>query len=113
MLQATPSKFIMHPGNTELITLENLLDILTNTYLNAATLTATLYDDQGNKVTGCDGITLNYVVSSNGEYKGVCGGATFLPTPGTGYTLIVEGTASGGVGDIHIEYIVEIKARQT
>lgn len=113
MLQATPSKLIIYPGNSQVIQLDNLFDIITSTYLNNASLTATLYDSQGNSVQGCIGIALTYVAASNGSYLGLFGDSSFTPNPGTGYTLIVDGTASGGQGTVHAEYIVEVKARQT
>jgi hypothetical protein len=113
-LEATPSKMYVYPGNTQMITVEGLQDLSqlpALVFLNAASLTATLVDDDGNQIQGCIGIPLTYVLGSNGNYIGTFGDNTFQPGIGTGYTLIVEGSQSGGW--IHEELIVEVKPRNT
>lgn len=112
-LAATPSKLRMYPGNTQLILLEALQDLSTTppTVLNGATLIATLIDDNGNKIQGCINIPLVYIAGSNGNYQGIFGDSTFQPDPGTGFTLLITGTASGSGGNVSSAYIVEVLAR--
>jgi hypothetical protein len=108
-LQFTPQKQIIYPGNTNLINVTDLYDSNTGQFLNAATLSATLYDDQGNVVAGCDGVVLTYVPGSNGQYKGTFGDNTFNPPPGTGYLLVISGSEAGGY--VEIQITIEVKPR--
>jgi hypothetical protein len=108
---ATPSKFIMYQGNTQVIQLLGLQDFLTQNYMNAATVTGTLQDDQGNNIAECVDIPFSYVLGSNGNYNGVFGDQNFVPMIGTGYTLIVDAVQNNSYG--HWEFLVEIQARQS
>lgn len=109
-LQATPLKQIVYIGNTNVLNVEGLQDQITNSYLNAATLVATLIDDQGNKIAGCTAIALPYVVGSNGNYQGTFGDNNFNPNPGTGYTLILNGNQGSGYFELQI--VCEVRNRQ-
>lgn len=109
-LSATPSKLIFFQENTQAVNILGLQDALTGNFLNAATVSITLQDGDGNQVTGCISVPLNYIVGSNGNYTGSFGDSNFTPDIGTGYTLVVEGNQSGNY--VHVEMLVEIKARQ-
>ena len=111
VLKATPTKLIFYQENTQAIELFGLQDALTLAYLNAATLTATLVDDDGNQVPECIAVPLTYQPGTNGNYVGVFGDLNFLPPLGTGYTLIIEGNQQTSY--IHLELLVEVQARQS
>lgn len=110
-LSATPAKLILYAGNTQAIELNGLQDALSLDYLNAATITATLVDDQGNQVPGCVNISLAYQASTNGNYVGTFGDTNFQPVDGTGYTLIITGSQDGGY--IQLNMLVEVQNRQS
>jgi hypothetical protein len=110
-LLATPSKFILYQGNTSVIQLVGLQDYLTQNYLNSATVTGTLQDDQGNNIPECTSISFTYVPASNGSYNGVFGDQNFMPPTGTGYTLLVDAN-NLNLSYGHWEFMVEIVARQ-
>ena len=110
-LSATPAKIILFPGNTQVIELLGLQDAIALTYLNAATINATLLDDQGNEVPGCEDILFTYQPGTNGNYNATFGNISFNPVVGTGYTLVIDGNQSGGY--IHLELLVEVQARQS
>lgn len=109
-LSATPTKLMFYAGNTQAIEIFGLQDALTSLFLNTATITATLQDDNGNPVSGCTNVTLSYVAGSNGNYTGVFGDVNFQPAVGTSYTLVIDGSQSGSF--IHLEMLVEIRSRQ-
>lgn len=112
MLSATPSKILLYAGNTQALLVQGLQDAsqLPNiVFLDAASVTATLVDDDGNQIPGCIGVTLNYQAGSNGNYLGIFGDVNFQPPEGTGYTLLVDATESGSYG--HWDFLVEIVAR--
>src|SRR5580692_455124 len=98
---ATPSKFILYAGNTQVLQILGLQDYLSQTYLNSAAITGTLQDDQGNDVPECTDIAFTYVPGSNGDYNGVFGDQNFQPAIGTGYTLLIDGNENGEY--IHLE----------
>lgn len=108
-LFATPSKIILYQSNTQVLQITGLQDALSGNYLNAATITATLEDDQGNAIAECIAIPFTYIPLSNGNYQAVFGDQNFQPPIGTGYTLIVDGNQGGGY--IHLELLVEIQPR--
>lgn len=67
-------------NNTNVVALKGLRDVTTQSFVNDAVLTVTLYDanqaenlDKGTAtaITGASGITMTYRSSSNGEYYGV------------------------------------------
>jgi len=98
-------------GNTQVLTLKGLHsggDETTGTqvFQNAATVTATLNDQNGNPVTGFNGVTLAYVSGSNGWYQYTVP-SSFNPAVGYNYTLIVD--ADIGVGHLHREYPANVE----
>ncbi len=106
---ATLSPQVFTQGNTQAITLEGLQDVVSGAYLNAAALSATLYDPNGNAVAECTDVNMPYVPGSNGNYQGIFGDNNFMPPVGTGYRLVVTGTQNGGY--IKIVSVAEVQER--
>jgi hypothetical protein len=102
---------VLYQGNTQAMSVFGLQDAISSTYLNSATLTATLVDQNGIQISECIDVPLNYVAGSNGNYEGSFGDANFVPPVGTGYTLIIDGSQNGST--IHLELLVEIKVRNS
>lgn len=80
----------IYQGNTQDMKLFGLQDIDTGTFWNAAVATGTLYDANGNAVSGCTGVSLIYQNGTNGNYVGTFGDANFMPPLGTEYTLQLD-----------------------
>lgn len=59
----------LHLGNDRAVTLTGLRNAATGAYLNAATVTAQLYDEADAAVG--DPVTLAYTAASSGDYAGV------------------------------------------
>jgi hypothetical protein len=110
-LSATPPKQILYAQNTQVIQVTGLLDYLTGNFLNAAALTLTLRDENGNEVPECSGIPFTYVAGSNGDYQAIFGDENFDPEIGSGYILVVDGDAGGG-SIIHLEFVAVVQSRQ-
>ena len=83
---------------------------LQKTYLNAASVTATLKDSTGTPVTGFNGITLVYVAGSNGIYGGQIQ-ETFSPAVGGSYTLHIDASEGGLV--MHLEIATTVSVRRS
>ena len=106
------NKVYLTQGNTQTIALNGLqtTDQFGNvSFLDAASLTASLYDDQGNPVAGLVNVTLTYVPASNGNYTCTFGDDTFVPPEGTGYSLVITGNQN--LSYIRLEIPVEVIAR--
>ena len=110
-LSATQTKLIVYPENTQGLKIVGLKDESTDppTYLNGASVVATLVDDQGNVVPGCVDVPLTNVPASNGDYIGEYGDANFAPSIGTGYTMIIKATQGGNSISLGID--VEVQRR--
>ncbi len=101
---------IVYDQNDNLIKVNGLEDdAAAGTYLNAATVTATLQDPDGSDVTGATNITLNYIAASNGNYEGTIESTVTL-TVGPGYLLVIDADEGGVVG--HWELEAEVIARR-
>jgi hypothetical protein len=83
-----PAFLYLYPGNTQLIQLQGLQDNTTGSFLNGATVTATLLDQRGNEDPVIDDLSLEYVANSNGNYQGTVP-STFSPAS-------FNGTQQGG-----------------
>ena len=111
MLRPNTTKLIFVQGCTQSATIEGLQDDLTGNFLNTWTnIVMTLVDDNGNPVTGCIEVPMDYIATTNGNYRGIFGDQNFYPPVGDGYKLLIDGSQSGSV--IHLEIWVEVKARQ-
>jgi hypothetical protein len=110
------AKYILYPGNDNLLNLFGLTDLLTNTFLDSATVTATLYDQYGNSDPGATNINMAYVTASNGNYQGLIIGTQFSPEPLPpntktmgGYKLVI--TAIQGPAQAIFTYLVDLAPR--
>lgn len=109
---AIPTKVILFIENDMYVEIDELHDGLNPTsYFNAATVTATLKDRDGNIVPEVDNITLVYVAASNGKYRGAIQ-ETFEPTLGGGYNLEIVAVQGGVQGKWVIKAEVKIRTGQ-
>jgi len=105
----TPVTF--YRGNTQILTLKGLYSGGDETtgpvvFQNAAAVTATLNDVNGNPVAQINGLTLPYVSGSSGWYQATIPGS-FNAAVGYNYTLIVD--ADIGIGHLHREYPANVE----
>lgn len=64
------SKQVLYIDNTNTITLTGLLNSVTGSYVNDATVTVTVNDSSGSSVSGETWpVTMDYVADSNGNYQ--------------------------------------------
>jgi hypothetical protein len=89
-----PTIIFLYPGNTQLINITGLQDQASGLYLDAATISATLYDRLGNQDGVLNNISLGYLPGTNGNYQGTVP-AGFNATIGTGYSLVITAAQSG------------------
>jgi hypothetical protein len=107
-------KYILYQKNSQFIQLNGLKDqsVTPATYINDATLTATLYDSKNVAVAGANSIAGVFQVGSSGVYRFAVDPATFNPpssSTGATYTLIVDGFK--GAIKYHFEHGVKVKVR--
>lgn len=105
---ATPPRVTLYQDNTQEVQIFGLRDADTQVFLNAASIEATLLDEDRNEVSGLVGIQLVYVPGSNGNYSGVVG-ADFEPPVGSNYTLVIDGDQ--GASHLHMEITTSVKVR--
>lgn len=87
---------ILFFGNDNLIELRGLKNEVAGTYLNAATVTVTLKDSDGDNVAGASWpMTMSYVASSNGIYRATLPSTLSVVEDGR-YTAVVA--VNGGAG---------------
>lgn len=81
---------VLYPANTQIVTI-TLQDVSTTppTWINGASVSATLFDPEGVSVPGATGLVGVYVPASNGVYQFTVAGASFKPAPGGAYTLSI------------------------
>ena len=87
--------FVMWVDNDMLLEIDGLQDSSDDSYLNAATVTATIKDPDDTEITGQTlPISLSYVSGSNGKYQGVFDTLLALTAgdAGTIEVTAVEGT---------------------
>jgi hypothetical protein len=90
-----PKAYVIFEQNDTLLEVKNLQDSSDDTYLNAATVTAVVKDENGVNVTGqVMPITLSYVASSDGIYQGILDSVLDLSDGDCGEVEVtaVEGT---------------------
>lgn len=84
-------------ANSNVLQLVGLKGALDGAWVNNATVTATVKDDNGNSVTGAVGLTMTYVSGSNGNYSVLLGAA--LPfKAGAVYRAFIDVDAGGRIG---------------
>ena len=59
----------LFPDNDNLLEVDGLKNAATGAYLNSATVTVTLVDEDGNNVTGVVDLAMDYVADSSGKYR--------------------------------------------
>lgn len=89
-----PTIVYFYPNNTQVVEIDGLQDQLTGAFLDAATVTATLVDQNGNPDSVFQNIAMNFVPASNGNYTGVVPFA-FNAAVGSGYTLQIKALQAG------------------
>lgn len=98
----------LYVNNDTVLELRGLRDEVSGTFLNAATVTATLYDSEGNAVSGQSWPkTLDYVAGSDGDYRVTVTHSMAL-TASHKYTARI--TADGGSG-LYAQFSVPCQAR--
>ena len=103
-----PSIIYLFPLNTQIIEIDGLKDVVSGTFLDSATATATLYNNQGQADSILNNITMNYIAASNGQYQGTVPD-TFNAPLGSGYTLVITAVQAGVQAQWTIP--VQVKAR--
>ncbi len=94
---------IIYRDNDNLITVTGLRDISAGgDYLNAATVEANLYDEDGVLATPSGGIALSHVSGSDGNYEGVIQSTETLALE-KDYLLHIDAAEAGAVGHWEIE----------
>lgn len=106
---AVPRKVTLVQQNTQGLKLSGLRDDAGN-FVNTAILTATLLDQTREPDSILNGISMPYIVASNGDYQGTVP-STFLAPLGSEYTLIIDGDGVGA--HLHLEIIAEVIARSS
>jgi len=76
------------------VQLAGLRDVVTNEYVNDATVTASLTDDNGSVVEGAQSLPLVYQNGSDGNYVGHVPHTVSLEA-GRQYTLTITATGAG------------------
>jgi hypothetical protein len=67
---------VFYDETDNLIVLDGFKNVVTDIYINDATVTAQVLDADGNEITGItQPIAMAYVASSNGKYRGTAGEA--------------------------------------
>lgn len=105
-LANVPAKVILFQKNAQIFEVDGLHDN-TGAYLNAATVTLAVADQNGAIVLSST--PMAYVAASNGIYQGQIP-ASFTPKTGQGYSLIIDATQGAAVG--HWEFLAEVDIRR-
>lgn len=106
---AIPASLILYQVNDQFIEVSGLVSSLDAAdFFNAASVKATLRDSEGNVVTGIDNLTLSYVPSSNGIYRGQVP-ETVSPALGGGYVLQISATEGTATGNWFVKCKVKIR----
>ena len=102
-----PAQILISQGNTQTIYVYGLLDNVTLAYWDAATASASLFDQNGNP-TEVVGVSLGYQAGSNGNYVGTVT-TTFAMAIGSGYIFKISATQGGK--NFYIELPAQVIAR--
>ncbi len=94
--------------NDQYVEITGLKDTITDTFVNSATVTATLFNRNGVAMENFTDISLDYVSASDGDYRGFISEA-FNAAVGDDYTLVVE--VVSGSNNLRAEYDAEVVVR--
>jgi hypothetical protein len=86
-----PTSVTLYPGNNQYVEIQGLKDVITGSFLNTETVTATLFDSTGAAVAGLNALAMPFEAASSGNYRGQIVGSTFNPPLGS-YTLKITST---------------------
>jgi hypothetical protein len=106
---AVPSRLEALKLNDLTLLITGLYNDVDDTYLNAATVTATLYDGAGAAVSGFTSIGLSYIAASNGNYRGMVP-ESFNPALGDEYVLKIDAVQGSSV--LHVEIPTSVRVRR-
>jgi hypothetical protein len=98
---AVPAYVTLTRNNDQFVVIEGLRDGITNSFVNGATVVGNLYDRRGVAVPFATNISLSYVATSDGDYRGPVS-EKFNPPVGSNYTLELVATDSSTVGTFRI-----------
>lgn len=86
----------LYVGNDNLVTVTGLFDRVLGQYVNAASVTATVLDQNGATVSGITlPISLAYLSGSNGDYYGTLGQALNI-IDGASYKAVITASSLAG-----------------
>ena len=88
------SLMYLYPLNTQVLNIIGLQDITTGDFLNSATVTASLYDENGNIDPVINDLPLGYLPATNGQYQGTVPD-TFNASLGGGYRMVITAVQAG------------------
>lgn len=103
-----PVVIYLYPENTEVVQITELQDQVSGQFLQNANVVATLYDRRGNPDPVFQNIPMAYVPGSDGTYQGQVS-ASFNPTLGGGYKLVVTAEQAGVQAQWSIPAIVQLR----
>jgi len=88
---------IIYLSNDNLLSIEGLKNSSSGSFMNSATVTATLKDSGGTSVTGQTfPITLSYITATNGNYQATLEDTLNMVADNI-YTATITATSSGGL----------------
>lgn len=97
--------------NDMLLELKGLKDVVLDTFVNGATVTATVVDSDGAAVTGQSfPVTLDFVANSDGDYRVVLD-STIVLVIGKKYTAQITAVSSGIDGYWELDLRAVIRGR--
>ena len=106
-----PIQLFLYPENTQVLNVRGLQDVATGNFLDAATVQATLFDQNGHADPVIADLTLSYLTATDGDYQGTVP-ASFSPAKlGAGYNLVVLATQSGIQSKWTIPVVVKLRAQ--
>jgi hypothetical protein len=105
-----PIILYLYPMNTQVINVTGLQDQVSGNYLDAATVSATLYDRLGNPDSVLTDITLVYLAGTQGNYQGTVPFA-FNAADGGGYNLVITADQGGVQAQWTIPVVVRPRAQ--
>ena len=103
-----PSVIYLYPQNSQLIEIQGLQDVVSGSYLNGASVSATLLDDRGNPDPVLNNIPMAYLTATNGNYEGIVPD-TFSAALGSGYMLLITAGQSGAQAQWSIPAKVQLR----
>lgn len=117
MAPILPAVIYLYPDNTQVVNIVGLSDVVSGSYLNSATVTATLLDPRGNEDPVLNAISMGYLEATNGNYQGTVP-FTFSPPAFTGksslggYNLQITAVQAGIQAMWTVPVILQYRSQQ-